>query len=220
MVTLLVEEHKILMESLTSILLEAYPSMSITPSSNGKSTLNTIQYEANFDLLIIDLQLSDINGIELVEILSNRLNETPIIVMNNLFSSFLIKKLLKFNVKGFLNQYNSSKDLVAAIDAIRSDNRYYSEDIKTLIDDFNFENEYIHKLKIEFISQIGFTERELEIIALMVTSKTNKEIADLLFLSNDTIKFHRKNIYRKSGVGNLLDLYKLLNLNHFFYEPN
>ena len=91
MVTLLVEEHKILMESLTSILLEAYPSMSITPSSNGKSTLNTIQYEANFDLLIIDLQLSDINGIELVEILSNRLNETPIIVMNNLFSSFLIK---------------------------------------------------------------------------------------------------------------------------------
>ena len=220
MATLLVEELKILMEGITSILLDAYPNMKVISSPNGKAALNIVKYETNFDLLIIDLQLSDINGIELVEILSKHLDGTPIIVMNNLFSSFLIKKLLKFNVKGFLNQYNSSNDLVAAIDTIRTNNRYYSEDIKTLIDDFNFENQYIQKLKVEFINQTGFTERELEIIVLMMTSKTNKEIADMLFLSNDTIKFHRKNIYRKSNVGYLLDLYKLLNLNHFFYEPN
>ncbi|MCT4581159.1 MAG: response regulator transcription factor [Flavobacteriales bacterium] len=216
---LLVEEHKILRESIVSILQVNFPDIDIVTSPNGQSALNVINYELQFELLIINLQLSDIYGVDLIESIHQEIDPPPIIAMNSLFSNFLIKKLLKLNVQGFLNQYNSSKDLLEAIHAIRNKERYYSDDIQSLIDDFNIENQYIQKIKQNFIKEIGYTDREIEIIQHMMSSKTNKEIAEALFLSSDTIKFHRKNIYRKSNVGNLLDLYKLLNSKHFFYEP-
>ncbi len=216
---LLVEEHKILRESIASILQQHFTDVDIVTSANGKSALNIINYQLQFELLIINLQLSDIYGVDLIESIRQKIDPPPIIAMNGLFSNFLIKKLLKLNVQGFLNQYNSSGDLIEAIHAIRNKERYYSGDIQSLIDDFNIENQYIQKIKQTFIRKIGYTDREIEIIHHMMSSKTNKEIAESLFLSNDTIKFHRKNIYRKSGVGNLLDLYKLLNSKHFFYEP-
>ena len=61
-----------------------------------------------------------------------------------------------------------------------------------------------------FIRTFSLSKRELEVMDLVIENNSNTEIGDEIFISAETVKSHRKNIYRKMGVNNVLDLYKLL----------
>ena len=61
-----------------------------------------------------------------------------------------------------------------------------------------------------FIRVYSLSKREIEVMDLMIDNKSNTEIGEEIFVSSETVKSHRKNIYKKMGVNNVLDLYKLL----------
>ncbi len=213
---LLIEENLLLQKSIREILSKTVSKSEIICLNTGAATKTFLSHEQDINLFLISIELSDVNSIKLIQEIRGIESKAPIIVLNKIYSRFLIEKLKRLDISAYISYLDNEDTYVKAIQSVLNKKVFISKNIHDESRKLVNETAYIEKNKIDFITQKKITERELEIINLMMTSKTNKEIADELFLSSDTIKFHRKNIYKKTGVGNILELYKLLVEQHFF----
>ena len=93
---------------------------------------------------------------------------------------------------------DSHNELIAALNAIKNGKTYLSTDINKILFDF-LRNPAPEKL---------LTDREREILNLIATEYTNRQIAEQLFISERTVETHRKNIFRKTGTNTLVGLIK------------
>ena len=209
---LIVEEHKILLESLTAMVSSAFKTSTVIPVLNIDLADRFLHYDKEIDVLLVSLDVKNV-GVEWLQQVNRNIG---IVVTNKLYSSFLLNRLQMLNVLGFLTHHSSKADYIKAIALAKEKKVFVAKEVEIALQQSKIEMATLQQQKKAFVNKVGFTQRELDIINLMMSSKTNKEIAEELFLSADTVKFHRKNIYKKAEVDNLLDLYKLLEKNNFF----
>ncbi|SES65274.1 two component transcriptional regulator, LuxR family [Nitrosomonas marina] len=147
--------------------------------------------------IIVDIHMPGMDGLRLQEILRNHQCTLPIIFLTGFGTIPQSVKAMKAGALDFLTKPIARTKLVASIRSA------FSECEKQMR-----ASKHNHKAK-SFLSKL--TEREKEVVALVVQGLPNKEIAALLDISHRTVEIHRKNIMRKSGVANLLELVQLVN---------
>lgn len=185
---------------------------SIDSFLNGKEVLSKLNGMKPYNYLITDLSMPKIEGLELIEIVKTKFPKLKIIVVSMYHSHRLIDNLKSQPIAGFISKSINETEMINAFEKIFSGERVFLVDYeKTAILDQN-ESKLVSDYSIVDLFQKKYclSSREQEISTLMISGLSSEEIAKKLFLSNETIKSYRKNIYLKTGVNNVLDLYKLL----------
>ncbi|QXP51731.1 response regulator transcription factor [Cellulophaga sp. HaHa_2_95] len=199
---IIADDHKMFIDGLISILTDAPEFSVILTAKNGAQVEKYLSINGadNIHLLITDLTMPEMDGIELNKIVKSKYPSLKTLVVSMHIDGMMIDKLIKNNVDGYVPKNAEKEELLTAIRSIIKGEKYFSPEIKKAYTDAMFENK-----KME---EISLTDREKEVLKLIAEENTTQEIADKLFLSKHTIESYRKNLISKLNVKNLAGLTK------------
>ena len=196
---ILVEDHKIISEGLQSAF-KNHPKFQIThTATSGKEALKILDFQQP-DFVILDLNLPDTNGVDLLKTLRKRGLSSKIVVLTMYNKSSLVEEVKKQGGNAYLLKNSSVSDLIEAFESILLDSHFYlGKGTKTAIEiTSDFEDDFIKKLRL--------TKREREIVREVVKGRSVPQIAEELCISNYTVETHKKNIFKKLNIHTSIDL--------------
>ncbi|MGF1559792.1 MAG: response regulator [Flavobacteriaceae bacterium] len=199
---IIADDHKMFIDGLISILKDA-PEFSITTTAkNGAQVVKYLDINGIDDLhlLITDLTMPEMDGIELNRIVKEKYPRLKTLVVSMHIDGGMIDKLIRNNVDGYVPKNAEKDELLTAIRTIVKGEKYFSAEIKRAYTDAMFENKRQE--------EVSLTDREIQVLKLIAEENTTQEIADKLFLSKHTVESYRKNLISKLQVKNLAGLTK------------
>lgn len=186
---LIADDHPIIRHGLKQIISEE-SDMEVTGEAENGNRVYELLKNSNFDILILDISLPDINGIEILNKLKRNYSELPVLVLSAHPEDQYALRTIQAGAMGYLNKITASEQLVSAIRKIISGSYYTSPTLSDKLLSVLKDNR--KKIRHEDLSP-----REFEILRLIASGKTVKEIADKLFLSIPTVYTYRSRIYEK-----------------------
>jgi DNA-binding NarL/FixJ family response regulator len=205
---LLADDHTIVRDGIKYLIEEEDNMEIVGEASNGLEALKLVD-EIQPDLLIIDVRMPEMNGIEAVEILNQKSTKTKAIVLSLHDSEEYILKSIKAGAYGYLLKDTDKKEFIKAIHTVNDGGKYFSGDISDIIVSNYLQNssdkEKKEKVKTD-TNQFGLTKKEKLILKHILAGKTNSEISEILQNSKRTIETHRFNMMKKMNVKNLMEL--------------
>ncbi len=202
---LICEDHQIVIDGLVSIIKNESGYVVLDAVKDGNLVLNTVKLK-NPDAILLDLNLPNKNGLELIPQIKAYDEKIKIIVLTMYNSEGVVKKVKGHNANGFLLKNCSSEDLFSALDSVfESDKFYLGKGVKITV----YESD-------GFLEKIKITRREKEIISELMKGRNVPQIAKSLYISTHTVETHKKNIFKKLNVHNSIDLIKLINEKKLF----
>lgn len=153
---------------------------------NGKEVLEVIE-KHEVDIVLMDINMPVMNGIDCTKKLKVQYPDIKVIILTMYNRVQFIRELIGVGADGCVLKSNSGKELLAAIDRVMSGKTYFDH-----LNDFTD--------PVAELNQYQVSEREIEVITLIAEGLTSKEIADRLFISEHTVKTHRKNIFKKLNL--------------------
>lgn len=203
---LLADDHLLVRNGIKSLLEEDNTLDVIGEASNGQEALNLAK-ELKPDLLIIDVRMPIMDGIEAVGHLQNYSSNTKAIVLSMHDSEEYILKSIKAGASGYLLKDTGKDEFIKAINTIYKGGKYFSGDISNVIVSSYLQNTTsTPKKTVAPSNSHGLTKKEIEILLLILSGRTNTEISDSLGKSKRTIETHRFNLMKKLNVKNLIEL--------------
>ena len=195
------DDHTIVIEGIKTMLKSNKDVEVIQSFENLNDTFKNL--ENTVQVLLLDINLPDGNGINACKELLLKHPDLKIIALTNFEDSIFIKQILKNGALGYLLKNTSKTELIEAIKEVTDGNRYLPKKISDILlnDSIGVENSsyFIPKL----------TAREKEILALIIKEYTTEEIANELFISAKTVESHRGNLIQKLGVKNSAGLVRV-----------
>lgn len=203
------DDHKMFCAGIQSML-ESESDIDIVKSFNdGKALLNHLKNN-KIDIVILDINMPGINGIEASRFITENYRSTKIIILSMYKKPLIIQELLKIGIHSYILKDTDLKELMKAIRAVLENKKHYDPRVKEELMDYLSENN-LH-------SQINLTSREKEIIKLIYQGNTSQEMANKLFISQYTVETHRKNLMFKTGAKNALELAKFYSDNELLFS--
>lgn len=194
---LIADDHKLVLEALAAYLKKLAPDVEITQAPSFGSAFDILGEEGAFDLVILDLHMPGMNGLEGLQRLKAKFPNLPTVVISGQATNEQAREALNKGASGFLPKDVSGEAMLKALELVLAGEVYVPSMALTMEKgssgkyDFDQEN-----------PMSDLTMRELEVLGLLTQGCSNKEIADNLGLKYVTIAYHLKNIYRKLGVKN------------------
>ncbi|MBK9327840.1 MAG: response regulator transcription factor [Sphingobacteriales bacterium] len=198
---ILIDDHQMLIDGL-SALLTTYDDIEILKTfTNGNGLLDEIE-TLQPDIVLTDISMPDMDGYELTKRIKQLLPQTNVIALSMFGGINEINKMLEAGISGYLLKNVGNLELIEAIRKVASGKMHFSDDVSEEM----AKNAYSKSSKPEH--QPRLTDRELEILKLIVLELNNAEIADKLFISERTVETHRKNMIRKFNTKTIVGLIK------------
>ncbi len=193
---MVVDDHKMFLNGLEAIL-KNFPDIEIVGTYSNPTLLLEDINEKCPDLLITDISMPDINGIELMNKAKSISPKIKIMILSMHSEVAMVKTILKEQPDGYLLKNTDQNELLTAITTIRSGKKYYSPAIQTILID------EIQGFKENNVSIIPvLSPREKEVLELIAKEYTTQEIANRLYLSPNTVETYRQNLLRKLDAKN------------------
>jgi two-component system nitrate/nitrite response regulator NarL len=200
--TLIVDDHQLVIDGIKSMLASQSEFKIEGEASNGLMALEMIKANPNkYQLVITDITMPLMSGIELCKIIKQEFPNIKVIMLSMHNSLSIIKDALAAEADGYLLKNTGQDDLVYALNRIINDGTYFSQDIIPVITGL-MQKERLRLPKNEL------SQREKEILELIVQELTSKEIAEKLHISKQTVDTHRINIMQKTECKTLVGLIK------------
>jgi len=195
------DDHTIVIEGIKTMLKTNKEIEVVQSFENLKDTFENLNQ--SIQVLLLDINLPDGNGISACKELLKKLPNLKIIALTNFEDSIFIKQILKNGALGYLLKNTSKSELTEAIKQVNNGNRFLPKKISDILlnDSIGLEHSsyFIPKL----------TAREKEILALIIKEFTTEEIAAKIFISTKTVESHRSNLIQKLGVKNTAGLVRV-----------
>jgi DNA-binding NarL/FixJ family response regulator len=193
----LADDHELFRQGIHA-LLEDTDIEIVGEANNGKETLDKLS-TVEPDILLLDISMSVMDGAECAALLKNKFPELKILVLSMYDTENHLTEMLDAGVKGYILKSGSKEELVFAIKQIFNGGMYISTEflIKKL-GNIKSASETTNIL----IEDLKLSERELEVLKLIVQGYTNSEIAEKLFASVRTIETRRKKLLHKTKASN------------------
>jgi len=194
----LAEDHTILREGLRA-LLAGEPGIEIVcEADNGREAVRCVDKHAP-DLILIDLSMPKMNGLEAIRDIRRRHPGTRILVLTVHKSEEYIHASLEAGADGYVLKDSSHAELLMAIRSVSEGKRYLSPDASGAVIEGYLEGQKMTR-KRSIVDEL--TQREREVLKLIAEGYRNREIADLLFISVKTVEKHRGSLMKKLGLHN------------------
>ena len=210
---MLVDDHALVRDGIRS-LLEGEEDIKVTYEASDGNEAYELLKKVTPQLLIVDIRMPIMNGIELVQKLVQEGIETSALMLSMHDSEEYVIQSIDAGASGYLLKDAGKEEFIKAIRTIVSGNYYFSGDISKYlikrVSPSNNENPTLSPIS-QAIDMPRLTKRELQILELAVLGNSNQEIADILEKSKRTIEAHRFNLMKKLDVKNLASLIKKAN---------
>ncbi len=192
---LVVEDHVLVREAMAQTLSRLDDNVKCVGVKAADEALAELEKDPDRDLAVIDLMLPDMNGFSLLGILAKRFPELPCIVVSALDDSASIQRAMRSGASGFVPKSCSSEELLSAIRTVLDGGVYTPKDDSSSAAARRRGGAPIQE-------RFGLTTAQTRVMELLAQGKTNREIADLLGLSEGTVKVHMSAIFRALNVSN------------------
>jgi DNA-binding NarL/FixJ family response regulator len=200
---LLADDHQILRQGLAALLTKESDMQVVGEASDGRTAL-TLAKELKPEIVVMDVAMPDLNGIDATRQILAEIPQTKIIALSMHSDKRFVVGMLKAGASGYLLKHCALEELVNAIRVVISNRTYLSPDIAGMVvEDFLLQSKSLDT------SAFGvLTLREREVLQLYAEGKITRQIAELLHLSIKTVESHRKQIMEKLGFQSFADLIK------------
>lgn len=201
---LIVDDHTIVRDGLCSLLELAGDIDIVGEASNGKEGLEQVE-KLLPDVVLIDIAMPIMGGLEAIRRMRKKFSEIKILVLTQYDDKEHVFPAIQAGANGFVSKTAASSELTSGIRAIFAGGAYLSPSIAKL-----FVDDYKHgaatRDKCDPYEQL--TDRERDVLMLVVEGHTTQEIADTLVISPKTVEGHKRNLMAKLGITNRIDLVK------------
>ncbi|VAW12342.1 Two-component transcriptional response regulator, LuxR family [hydrothermal vent metagenome] len=196
---LIVDDHPMVIEGLKTLLSDDERVVVKTHFTNGQDTLGFLE-EGTVDVILLDVNLPDINGVEMVKMILDKRATINILGLSTYSEPSIINQMIKNGVKGYLLKNATADELVNAITQAHNGNFYFGREVQKILAD---------SVTQEAMDIPRLTRREKHILTLISEGKTTNIIAEELFISPLTVETHRRNLMQKMEVSNAAALVKI-----------
>jgi two-component system response regulator NreC len=203
---LIVDDHALVRAGIKSLLVDVPEIEVISEAESGKEAKSKIA-EQKPDIILLDISMPDINGLELAEYIKNNIPDIKIIILTMHENEEYYLSAMKKGVNGMLFKSITKKELIQAIKTV-ADNKVY------------FDSVFSQKIKESFQANLKqnnsdnpketvlLTKREREILKHIARGLSNLEIADQLSISPRTVETHKTNLMQKLNIKTAHALYR------------
>lgn len=198
---LIADDHQLFSEGLAA-LVSQIPGLQIAGlASDGQQAFDLLTLQP-IDLLITDIRMPKLDGIELVKRVKEKFPEIKILVISMHHDASIVEEVFEADAEGYILKDATREEFVKAITRLLDDGTYYSN---TVLEEMLRKS---RKTRKDVEKSINLTTRELEILRLIMEEYSSEEIAEKLFISKRTVDTHRKNILQKTNSSTLVGLIK------------
>ncbi len=201
----LADDHVFVRDGIKSLLENETNIAVVGEGTDGLEALAVVETEKP-DLLIVDIRMPNLTGIEVVEKLRTQNNPIKIIMLSMHESEEYVLKSIKAGADGYLLKGSSKDEFLKALHTVANGGKYFSGDISSILIGQLTNSVSNSETKQIFEDEQLITKREKEILKLLLSGKGNKEIAEALDISKRTAEVHRFNLMKKLKVKNLIEL--------------
>ena len=187
------DDHTFVRAGLKQVLSDIVETQTLREASNGHEVF-TLLREGPCDVLILDINLGDQSGLEVLKQLRQQHPEVAVLILTMHSEKQYATRMLKAGAAGFLNKGSAAEELVSAVRKIAQGGKYITQSLaEQLVMDMGQSEEEPHK---------RLSDREFEVFRLIAKGEKNKDIAAHLFLSEKTISTYQSRILEKMGLEN------------------
>ncbi|CAL2057936.1 response regulator transcription factor [Tenacibaculum sp. 190524A05c] len=207
----LVDDHVLVRDGIRALLEDQEKIKVIDEASNGLDALKIVEKLNEPVVLIVDIRMPEMNGIEVVQEINTTFKDKDIktLVLSMHDSEEYVVKSIQAGADGYLLKGSSKEEFIKALSKIASGDKYFSGDVSGAIMN-NFvkggsttTSESKHEPSK---NPFKLTKRESQILTLILELKNNKDIAEELKISKRTVEVHRFNLMKKLNVKNVMEL--------------
>lgn len=202
---LVVDDHQLIRETWSSILNSRFGYQVIAECSNAKDAIR-LAGSLLPDIILLDINLSGMNGMEAVPHLSRTSPSSKILGLSMYNQPAYARRMIKDGAMGYVCKSSPANEMFRALEEISCGRKYLCQEIKEIIARQVMNNEEEKSINV-------LSKRELEIIRYIKQGFSSKEIAAKVFLSCKTVEVHRYNILKKLGLPNTAALVNFINVN-------
>ena len=198
---LIVDDHALVRRGMAYVVKEGFPDADVVEADGSASALDAT-HDVSFDMALVDVRMPDLDGLELLRALKAESPEMPVIMISTYDNAPYVKRALADGAAGYLLKDATPEDLAQAINVAMSGsgNVLSPRVIQNLFEEHEAAGRDNGSSGRR--GEYSLTQREHDILALLAEGRSNREIAQRLYLSEKTVKAHLAAIFRKLGVTN------------------
>lgn len=201
---LIADDHAMIRDGIKSLLSRDKELTVVGEAVNGHEAVKKFS-ELKPDLLILDISMPDLNGMDVARKIVQHDSQARIIVLSMYDDEDYINQCVESGVKGYVVKNETSDELAHAVKTVLGGQTYFSRQVQKVI--FNKYTNSVGRKK-EKETDVKLTSREIEIVRLISDGMTSHQIADKLFISPRTVETHRANLMKKTNSKNAIELMK------------
>ena len=191
----IVDDHPLLIEGLKNLFASSGVAQMTASAANGKECLRMLGFGLP-DVLLLDINLPDISGIDLCKEILSRWPSLNILALTSFSEYTSVRKMIENGAKGYLLKNAMPEEIIQGIERVALGETFLCHEIDLF-------------MKKQTDRHIFLTPRETDLLRLIVKGYTNTEIAEQLFLGIETINSYRKNLLFKLNARNTAVLVKI-----------
>ena len=188
---LIIDDHPIVTEGL-KLILQNQPGIVIANHAFSGTEAMSLLKEESFDVVLLDISLPDMSGIDLSKYIKKEHQHTKVLVLSTFNERSMIMQMIQSGAMGYLFKNTQSGELIKAIKMVNDGLFYLGEEVQKTMSEYSGDDEEIPVL----------TRREKEVLLYIAEGLITSVIAEKLFISPLTVETHRRNLMQKFRVGN------------------
>lgn len=196
---LVVEDHALVREGLARLLGQLEEDVKVLESPDFEAALTILEEEEDFDLIFLDLAMPGIDGFAGLDVLRRRYPATPVVVVSAFDDLPTVARVMNLGASGFIPKAYSGDALLGAVRQVLDGHLFRPSAPAGAHMDDAVPLAPSSRISIN-TAEIGLTERQGQVLALMVRGMSNRDIGAQLTLSEGTVKIHATAVFKALGV--------------------
>lgn len=194
---LVIDDHAMVREGLQPLLRKLAPDVVQYEAQDAESALLLLETEEEFDLVLLDIMLPGTNGLSLLGVLRKRFPAVPVVVLSALEEADIINRALRLGAAGYVTKTGSGDILLEALRRVLAGEIYLPPHLHDKLPATSDRPAAPSQARRDLQA---LTEGQRRVAELLREGKSNREIAELLGLTEGTVKVHLSKVFRKLGV--------------------
>lgn len=201
---MLADDHNVGRQMFSAYIRENHPNMRVIgEAANGQELLDLVEKQEP-DIVILDLEMPVMDGFKTLKILKERNPHVKTIIFSSHYSEFFISELILCGACAYISKSAFLREVFDTINKVYDEGFYFNKGISSHIMQTLIEQKKLQEL----ITSKQLTAREIEVLQQICSEKQSKEIATALNISENTVEFHKRNLYAKTNAVSIVGLVK------------
>lgn len=204
---LIIDDHPLFIDGISRVIESLNEPTNIIKATSGAVALEQLASEVEFDLILLDLNMPNLDGISLLKHFKVDELCVPVVIISSEDQAQLIQETLDWGVMGFIPKSYSSKEILNAINKVLDGDIYIPEAMKILLT--RLAQSSTQNDKNTVIQNTGISKKQMDVLNLIAKGYSNKQISTVLHRTEHTVKSHVAALFQILGASNRMECVKI-----------